>query len=612
MNKLLNLVLILFLFAACEKYSPEMRVALKLSGNNKGQLEKVLQHYSAPSDSLKFKAACFLIENMPGHYTLRGDKIDRCREIINSDMSCSYYNKKFYDIILDYFIEQDQNARREDDITSITADFLIRHIDATFELAQKQRLLEIIPFNVFLEHVLPYRFRHERLDLWRDSLQVKSKNKPLGELAFSFASLKSNFELKTPRDILKKLSNSSKLFSHGLLRENMTTDCFYLACYTMWEYRSLGLPQIIDCIPFYSNRNGYHYWCTTPPILYKETNVTGAFDRRSAKVYRHTFSRNPTITPINGEYIPEFFQDPFLQDVTDTYYYTTNIEIEGNIPDSLSHVFLCVFNNLQWKPIAAGMVVNDKAKFHQLAKNIVYLPVYYVSSGFPSSFSYPFILDIRGEMKFLVPNKRDTQTLHIERKNPDARNVLFSYMKSLDGIVIEASDFKNFSQKDTVFILQESGKLFYESSNIYPDKEYRWYRVKSGNYRHIAELYFIDSYGEMIQGKVDSLKWAAIDGDPLTNITLYDDFIIDFESSVAIDKIVCLPRNDGNGVYPNNVYELFYYDLDGWKSMGRQEGNKFYVEYENVPKNALYWLRNLTTGVEERIFTYENGQITFW
>ncbi len=116
----------------------------------------------------------------------------------------------------------------------------------------------------------------------------------------------------------------------------------------MWEYRSLGLPQIIDCIPFYSNRNGYHYWCTTPPILYKETNVTGAFDRRSAKVYRHTFSRNPTITPINGEYIPEFFQDPFLQDVTDTYYYTTNIEIEGNIPDSLSHVFLCVFNNLPY------------------------------------------------------------------------------------------------------------------------------------------------------------------------------------------------------------------------------------------------------------------------
>ena len=33
---------------------------------------------------------------------------------------------------------------------------------------------------------------------------------------------------------------------------------------------------------------------------------------------------------------------------------------------------------------------------------------------------------------------------------------------------------------------------------------------------------------------------------------------------------------------------------------------------DNVPSNALYWLRNWTTGVEERIFTYYNNIQLFW
>jgi hypothetical protein len=34
--------------------------------------------------------------------------------------------------------------------------------------------------------------------------------------------------------------------------------------------------------------------------------------------------------------------------------------------------------------------------------------------------------------------------------------------------------------------------------------------------------------------------------------------------------------------------------------------------YENAPLNGLFLLRNLTIGVEERIFTYENGKQVWW
>jgi hypothetical protein len=32
----------------------------------------------------------------------------------------------------------------------------------------------------------------------------------------------------------------------------------------------------------------------------------------------------------------------------------------------------------------------------------------------------------------------------------------------------------------------------------------------------------------------------------------------------------------------------------------------------HVPKNSVLWLRDLTKGREERIFTYENGKQVWW
>ena len=46
---------------------------LDLSGNNRHELEKVLMHYKqSPKDSLKLRAAKFLIINMSHHYSLSG------------------------------------------------------------------------------------------------------------------------------------------------------------------------------------------------------------------------------------------------------------------------------------------------------------------------------------------------------------------------------------------------------------------------------------------------------------------------------------------------------------------------------------------------------------
>mgnify|MGYP001164469204 CR=1 FL=1 len=46
-----------------------LEIALQQAGENRVELEKVLSRYQIdPADSLKYRAACFLIENMPQCY----------------------------------------------------------------------------------------------------------------------------------------------------------------------------------------------------------------------------------------------------------------------------------------------------------------------------------------------------------------------------------------------------------------------------------------------------------------------------------------------------------------------------------------------------------------
>ena len=52
---------------ACMDLPADIEEALALAGGNRRELKAVLRHYR--QDSLKFRAACFLIANMRWHYS---------------------------------------------------------------------------------------------------------------------------------------------------------------------------------------------------------------------------------------------------------------------------------------------------------------------------------------------------------------------------------------------------------------------------------------------------------------------------------------------------------------------------------------------------------------
>ena len=112
------------------------------------------------------------------------------------------------------------------------------------------------------------------------------------------------------------------------------------------------------------------------------------------------------------------------------------------------------------------------------------------------------------------------------------------------------------------------------------------------------------------------LKEAAFDGDLLTYFDAphwADCWVgMDFGKPVDISRVTCIMRGDGNDIEIGNEYELFFWQQGKWQSLGRQTGKDIYLEYENCPSNALFLLRNLTKGKEERIFTYEDGRQVWW
>ena len=52
----------------------QLETALVFADTNRAELEKVLEYYK--NDSLKLKAAIYLIENMPLYYTYKGSDLD--------------------------------------------------------------------------------------------------------------------------------------------------------------------------------------------------------------------------------------------------------------------------------------------------------------------------------------------------------------------------------------------------------------------------------------------------------------------------------------------------------------------------------------------------------
>jgi len=187
----------------------------------------------------------------------------------------------------------------------------------------------------------------------------------------------------------------------------------------------------------------------------------------------------------------------------------------------------------------------------------------------------------------------------------------------------------DFSDLLTVYTVNELPEILYNRVNLTLKKPYRYFRFISapglgGGQISEIEIYSTDSVTKLSGKVIGDLHcdpgWEAknaFDGDPLTSYQCVwwgKGWVgLDFGKPANIAYFRYLPRNDDNFIKEGEEYELFYWENYQWNSLGKQTGtSKQYLEYTNAPLNALFWLRNLTKGKEERIFTYENGEQVWW
>lgn len=668
-------ILSVVLFSACGEKEFSLRWALRQAGDNRAELEKVLDHYRGdPADSLKYRAAAYLIANMPGHISYEAGLVDafcdRVDSVMRIPMDSSLLELAKTDLnlarnrdwetfkvpaiekISEDYPFADSSLRQ--DIRVLTADYLIRNIDDAFDCWEHSPWAAHLDFDRFCEFILPYKVEDPFLaDDWRaycrefcDSIRDLGdmqycqyyKNSVHWATRFVNEALLQNVRIIGPYSYKGSpwLRMSTFMKKHFVACEEKGIVCTAVM-------RSIGLPVALDYIPHWPTIYPGHAWCSVliDANGHQETfevleGIPGEVQRPGEvmiKVYRKSYAIDPLLYRINhsGEDVPPFLQNYFLKDVTDKYMSTRTVglNVPGDRKRKRRFAYLSMFDSRHWTPIACGEVDGSDVRFDKVCYNAAYLPVFY-SAGVNLPFSYPFTVDAKGRVEFMEPDTSDRQQVTLYRKYPSHYHV-YNTAKRLQGGKFQAANRSDFSDSVTVHEFRDwcdpSGEIDLRSDTA----KYRYWRFLSPpeSYNQMAEAMFfpagdtVPNGGRTIgtrgsrTGDKAGEKEAMFDGDPFTFFDAYrssgDWAGIDFGKEVSLDRILYVYRSDDNNIRIGDEYELFYWkDADGWASLGRQKARDIKLVFDRVPRHALYLLRDYTRGREERIFTIEEGKQVWW
>ena len=436
--KFINVVkLLVFLFFSSTTYGQSIKESLRAAKNNKPNLEQVLSHYQKRGEIEKYKAAVFLIENMPIHKSENIVWLDKNQQTIEF----SEFDFPDYKIAYNYLksLKDSIGVRPakmvEYDVKKISSELLIEHIDLAFYEWKNNPWSQHYSFEIFCEYILPYRSLHESLEPWRKDLKNFINQSTLKfikttdptEACTHIISHLENFTFITRRpDPTPTLSARQMLF-------RKQGSCPDLANFSVLLCRSKGVAASFDFTPHYAASSNRHFWNTVVdkhgkhipfnsnainscnnclPYLYK------ADKKRLGKVFRLTYAiqKESLANRLHQYQIPNsFLQQKNIKDVTSEYVSVSPLILNKNkFKDSIAYV--SVYNLGKWKTIAWGAANQNKMIFKDLGRDLVYLPSGYVQQEH-QYVRYPYWINKQGISKELSPNFTDTYTAILNRKN---------------------------------------------------------------------------------------------------------------------------------------------------------------------------------------------------
>lgn len=645
--KSIALLTLISILSSCTKKT-DLEFALEMAASNRTELEKVLSHYSKnPADSLKLRAAEFLISNMVFHYTKENKSLKNYyNDIIklNNDTLNALNSRSKIDSLGKKYKIDNKNLKIKFDIASVKASYLIKNIDHAIKNWYSNPWTQHLSFADFCEYVLPYRFENENLENWREKLATKYMNKIKWMSIVEDAKNSTFWAASYINDSLKKrgyhfydYKKAASIQLPPLVLEDLKLGtCEDYAQSTLYIMRACGIPICIDFVPQWPKRSKGHVW----NVLFDESGkeipymggetALGTLNRPGdvmGKVYRRTFSyQYQSLFHIKEDKeIPALFNTPYIKDVSANYFSTIDVEVK--LFDKYDHKFayLAVFDNQGWIPIQWGEIKRgNKVVFRAMGKNCMYLPVIF-KNGKCEPAGYPFTITNKAKIVSINTEQHNKQQMILHRKYPINRSIFIPSTRNLNG-VIEASNKEDFKDSLVACTLKPNHKFDWDSLISKTTKKYRYWRLgATKKLCNIAELQFIYDYKNIIDTTKIIHKFQVssankptylFDNNKLTYIEIKENSFgwigIDFGKPVAVNYFRFLPRNDDNTIVAGDSYELMMWSEAGWKSLIKCIAKSNRLMLKNVPTGGLYLLRNHTKGKEERIFTYENGQQVWW
>lgn len=619
MNRIIAIILAVLTVVACTGRKSKLDEALKEAKSNRSELLKVLEHYK--NDSLKLKAAIFLIENMPGYTAYHYKYIDSIQALKKEWIKNGFVKAGDIKKMEQEWLKPDIRK----DIEHITADFLINNVDDAFQAWHERPWGKYIPFDVFCEYILPYKVKQEPLEEWRKAYKQR--------YSFLLDSIYTGTDvIEATKTICEYLKMEDFHHTHifnttsagpGFALNYRIGKCMDELELTMYVMRALGIPVNIDYYPFSPESLNNHAWCVVRDTtnenasFYFTENIPirgyrGGEFRKMCKIYRQTCAKQ-----LDGsrqkDVSDEYFKDTLTIDIPNT-------KKTGNL-------YLGVFNRDKFCPIAKSTVNGNNVSFGHVEANCIYIILSKEGKEF-RPFTDPFIFDGKQLKYFSTNNERkEAQDIKIYRKFP-----FFAWNKDRMYRIIdskfEGSNTIDFSHPHILYHICDTPKVCFNKFTLPNKQKFRYvrYKVRKNAFLELAELHFYQDQQEVKPVNIvacepyyandDEFKLAnCFDYDPLTYFLSKkegQELIFDFGSEVLINKILCIPRNDDNFIRPGDTYELFYWGKNKkWISLGKQKAKGVYLEYKNIPRNALLFLHDETRGKEEEVFFLKNGEQFF-
>jgi len=447
MRIFLPAVSLAFLSLSCSCTSGSaLEQVLNSAGSNRPELESVLPHYRTTDvNPDKLRAAEFLIENMPAHYSYADDRIyeyyDYAARIL-ADKNLTPEQQRDSLLAVTDLKYRDLPGQIVPDAQIIKADYLIRTIDTSYDGWVNCDWASQLTFDEYLEWLLPYKAAElQELDAWRDTLLAhfgKGLEHPV----------KNDVEYNTTIATANMLRNDAY---HGLNRYGLYTraglpllNAHLQASQTYGNipdyaltavliFRSAGVPAVLDETPVGSRGTAATSWYVIKSDRGEEltsewdlaTMIGGSFFpyERGPKVYRHTYAINPE----RWEYRQKArYQYPFelgRKDVTSRYFLTSDlaVPIDRTIRKRLKDRYVYIASAVRsegppWQIVDFGVMKRGKALFHDMGREVLYQIQGYDGNAL-IPISEPFILHKDNKIEYVSADTLDSPNLDKWKNN---------------------------------------------------------------------------------------------------------------------------------------------------------------------------------------------------